>query len=188
MCTSLTKSADGSLQQWCEAVGKDKTLFAFAQDVVDSGVIEKLKEVAPALAQQIVEAAEKKSDVNVPVSEILKLSAKDEATARALLNDSRLTADGMSPNQAEKFLKEGKKGLVDKFNQIIDDAKPDIELRKAIKVETDKIVNELVSSGTTQDIADLQVLPWASWLAVRAKQTGMKPSEIMEKVRLRIEG
>lgn len=126
--------------------------------------------------------------MNVPVSEILKLSAKDEATARALLNDSRLTADGMSPNQAEKFLKEGKKGLVDKFNQIIDDAKPDIELRKAIKVETDKIVNELVSSGTTKEVADLQVLPWASWLAVRAKQTGMKPSEIMEKVRLRIEG
>lgn len=179
---------DGSLQQWCEAVGKDKTLFAFAQDVVDSGVIEKLQEVTPDLAKQIVEAAEKKSDVNVPVSEILKLSAKDEATARALLNDSRLTADGMSPNQAEKFLKEGKKGLVDKFNQIIDDAKPDIELRKAIKLETDKIVNELVSSGTPQNVADLQVLPWASWLAVRAKQTGMKPSEIMEKVRLRIEG
>jgi len=179
---------DGSLQQWCEAVGKDKTLFAFAQDVVDSGVIEKLQEVTPDLAKQVVEAAEKKSDVNVPVSDILKLSAKDEATARALLNDSRLTADGMSPNQAEKFLKEGKKGLVDKFNQIIDDAKPDIELRKAIKLETDKIVNELVSSGTPQNVADLQVLPWASWLAVRAKQTGMKPSEIMEKVRLRIQG
>lgn len=179
---------NGSLQQWCEAVGKDKTLFAFAQDVIDSGAIDKLKEVAPALAQQVIEAAEKKSDVNVPVSDILKLSATDEATARKLLNDVRLTADGMSPNQAEKFLKEGKKGLVDKFNQIIDNAKPDIELRKAIKIETDKIVNELVSTGTTKDVADLQVLPWASWLAVRAKQTGMKPSEIMEKVRLRIEG
>lgn len=179
---------NGSLQQWCEAVGKDKTLFAFAQDVIDSGAIDKLKEVAPALARQVIEAAEKKSDVNVPVSDILKLSATDEATARKLLNDVRLTADGMSPNQAEKFLKEGKKGLVDKFNQIIDNAKPDIELRKAIKIETDKIVNELVSTGTTKDVADLQVLPWASWLAVRAKQTGMKPSEIMEKVRLRIQG
>lgn len=179
---------NGSLQQWCEAVGKDKALFAFAQDVIDSGAIDKLKEVAPALTQQVIEAAEKKSDVNVPVSDILKLSATDEATARKLLNDVRLTADGMSPNQAEKFLKEGKKGLVDKFNQIIDNAKPDIELRKAIKVETDQIVNELVSTGTTKDVADLQVLPWASWLAVRAKQTGMKPSEIMEKVRLRIQG
>ena len=179
---------NGSLQQWCEAVGKDKTLFAFAQDVIDSGAIDKLKEVAPALAQQVIEAAEKKSDVNVPVSDILKLSATDEATARKLLNDVRLTADGMSPNQAEKFLKEGKKGIVEKFQKIVDDAKPDIELRKAIKVETDKIANELVSTGTTKDVADLQVLPWASWLAVRAKQTGMKPSEIMEKVRLRIEG
>ena len=179
---------NGSLQQWCEAVGKDKTLFAFAQDVIDSGAIEKLKEVAPALAQQVIEAAEKKSDVNVPVSDILKLSATDEATARKLLNDVRLTADGMSPNQAEKFLKEGKKGIVEKFQKIVDDAKPDIELRKAIKVETDKIANELVSTGTTKDVADLQVLPWASWLAVRAKQTGMKPSEIMEKVRLRIQG
>lgn len=179
---------NGSLQQWCEAVGKDKTLFAFAQDVIDSGAIDKLKEVAPALAQQVIEAAEKKSDVNVPVSDILKLSATDEATARKLLNDVRLTADGMSPNQAEKFLKEGKKGIVEKFQKIVDDAKPDIELRKAIKVETDKIANELVSTGTTKDVADLQVLPWASWLAVRAKQTGMKPSEIMEKVRLRIQG
>lgn len=179
---------NGSLQQWCEAVGKDKTLFAFAQDVIDSGAIDKLKEVAPALAQQVIEAAEKKSDVNVPVSDILKLSATDEATARKLLNDVRLTADGMSPNQAEKFLKEGKKGIVEKFQKIVDDAKPDIELRKAIKLETDKIVNELVSTGTTKDVADLQVLPWASWLAVRAKQTGMKPSEIMEKVRLRIQG
>jgi hypothetical protein len=179
---------NGSLQQWCEAVGKDKTLFAFAQDVIDSGAIDKLKEVAPALAQQVIEAAEKKSDVNVPVSDILKLSATDEATARKLLNDVRLTADGMSPNQAEKFLQEGKKGIVEKFQKIVDDAKPDIELRKAIKVETDKIANELVSTGTTKDVADLQVLPWASWLAVRAKQTGMKPSEIMEKVRLRIQG
>lgn len=179
---------NGSLRQWCEAVGKDKTLFAFAQDVIDSGAIDKLKEVAPALARQVIEAAEKKSDVNVPVSDILKLSATDEATARKLLNDVRLTADGMSPNQAEKFLKEGKKGIVEKFQKIVDDAKPDIELRKAIKVETDKIANELVSTGTTKDVADLQVLPWASWLAVRAKQTGMKPSEIMEKVRLRIEG
>ena len=179
---------NGSLQQWCEAVGKDKTLFAFAQDVIDSRAIDKLKEVAPALARQVIEAAEKKSDVNVPVSDILKLSATDEATARKLLNDVRLTADGMSPNQAEKFLKEGKKGIVEKFQKIVDDAKPDIELRKAIKVETDKIANELVSTGTTKDVADLQVLPWASWLAVRAKQTGMKPSEIMEKVRLRIEG
>lgn len=85
---------NGSLQQWCEAVGKDKTLFAFAQDVIDSGAIDKLKEVAPALAQQVIEAAEKKSDVNVPVSDILKLSATDEATARKLLNDVRLTADG----------------------------------------------------------------------------------------------
>lgn len=179
---------NGSLQQWCEAVGKDKTLFAFAQDVIDSGAIDKLKDVAPALAQQVIEAAEKKSDVNVPVSDILKLSATDEATARKLLNDVRLTADGMSPNQAEKFLKEGKKGIVEKFQKIVDDAKPDIELRKAIKVETDKIANELVSTGTTKDVADLQVLPWASWLAVRAKQTGMKPSEIMEMVRLRIHG
>lgn len=179
---------DGSLEQWAQSVGKDANVFAFAQDFIENGELEKIRAVNPELAQRIEEAAGQKEDVTIPVADVLSIAAKDETVARSLLQDVRTTADGMSPRQAQDFLKNGKKEAVQAFDAILKRAKPDVELRREIQIETDKIEQELEQTGATKEVAQMQVLPWASWLAVRAKQTGLKPKAIMDTLRLRIRG
>ena len=44
---------DGSLEQWAQSVGKDGSVFAFAQDFIENGELEKIRAVNPELAQRI---------------------------------------------------------------------------------------------------------------------------------------
>ena len=182
-----TQVKDGqTIADWANDVGQDKSVFSFAQDLVDAGVPDKIRQAAPELAARIETAAQNKSDVAIPVSDVVKLAATDEAAANSLLYESRVDADGMSPRQAEDFMKNGKQEAVAAFDKIVKDTKPDAEMRKAIDAEVDAIRKQLVDAGTAEDVADLQTRPWASWLAIRAKQTGLSPKEIMGKMNLRI--
>lgn len=177
---------DQTIADWANDVGQDKSVFSFAQDLVDAGVPDKIRQSAPELAARIETAAQNKSDVAIPVSDVVKLAATDEAAANSLLYESRVDADGMSPRQAEDFMKNGKQEAVAAFDKIVKDTKPDAEMRKAIDTEVDAIRKQLVDAGTAEDVADLQTRPWASWLAIRSKQTGLSPKEIMGKMNLRI--
>lgn len=182
-----TQVKDGqTIADWANDVGQDKSVFSFAQDLVDAGVPDKIRQAAPELAARIETAAQNKSDVAIPVSDVVKLAATDEAAANSLLYESRVDADGMSPRQAEDFMKNGKQEAVAAFDKIVKDTKPDAEMRKAIDTEVDAIRKQLIDAGTAEDVADLQTRPWASWLAIRAKQTGLSPEEIMGKMNLRI--
>lgn len=175
-----------TIADWANDVGQDKSVFSFAQDLVDAGVPDKIRQAAPELAARIETAAQNKSDVAIPVSDVVKLAATDEAAANSLLYESRVDADGMSPRQAEDFMKNGKQEAVAAFDKIVKDTKPDAEMRKAIDTEVAAIRKQLIDAGTAEDVADLQTRPWASWLAIRAKQTGLSPKEIMGKMNLRI--
>lgn len=182
-----TQVKDGqTIADWANDVGQDKSVFSFAQDLVDAGVPDKIRQAAPELAARIETAAQNKSDVAIPVSDVVKLAATDEAAANSILYESRVDADGMSPRQAEDFMKNGKQEAVAAFDKIVQDTKPDAEMRKAIDTEVDAIRKQLIDAGTAEDVADLQTRPWASWLAIRAKQTGLSPKEIMGKMNLRI--
>lgn len=182
-----TQVKDGqTIADWANDVGQDKSVFSFAQDLVDAGVPDKIRQAAPELAARIETAAQNKSDVAIPVSDVVKLAATDEAAANSLLYESRVDADGMSPRQAEDFMKNGKQEAVAAFDKIVKDTKPDAEMRKAIDTEVAAIRKQLIDAGTAEDVADLQTRPWASWLAIRAKQTGLSPKEIMGKMNLRI--
>lgn len=176
-----------TVEQWASELGQDKVVFAFAQDLVDAGVVEAVAQVNPELAESITRAAEEKSDVSIPVSEVVRMAAQDNALADKVLYESRVDADGMSPHNADDFMKgDGKKEAVAAFEKIISDAKPDMATRKEIEDEVKAIRESLKAAGVADDVADLQTRPWASWLAIRAKQTGLKPKEIMEKINLRI--
>lgn len=182
-----TQVKDGqTIADWANDVGQDKSVFSFAQDLVDAGVPDKIRQAAPELAARIETAAQNKSDIAIPVSDVVQLAAQDEAAANSLLYESRVDADGMSPRQAEDFMKNGKQEAVAAFDKIVKDTKPDAEMRKAIDTEVDAIRKQLIDAGTAEDVADLQTRPWASWLAIRAKQTGLSPKEIMGKMNLRI--
>lgn len=182
-----TQVKDGqTIADWANDVGQDKSVFSFAQDLVDAGVPDKIRQAAPELAARIETAAQNKSDVAIPVSDVVKLAVTDEAAANSLLYESRVDADGMSPRQAEDFMKNGKQEAVAAFDKIVKDTKPDAEMRKAIDTEVAAIRKQLIDAGTAEDVADLQTRPWASWLAIRAKQTGLSPKEIMGKMNLRI--
>ena len=182
-----TQVKDGqTIADWANDVGQDKSVFSFAQDLVDAGVPDKIRQAAPELAARIETAAQNKTDIAIPVSDVVQLAAQDEAAANSLLYESRVDADGMSPRQAEDFMKNGKQEAVAAFDKIVKDTKPDAEMRKAIDAEVDVIRKQLIDAGTAEDVADLQTRPWASWLAIRAKQTGLSPKEIMGKMNLRI--
>ena len=182
-----TQVKDGqTIADWANDVGQDKSVFSFAQDLVDAGVPDKIRQAAPELAARIETAAQNKADIAIPVSDVVQLAAQDEAAANSLLYESRVDADGMSPRQAEDFMKNGKQEAVAAFDKIVKDTKPDAEMRKAIDAEVDVIRKQLIDAGTAEDVADLQTRPWASWLAIRAKQTGLSPKEIMGKMNLRI--
>lgn len=182
-----TQVKDGqTIADWANDVGQDKSVFSFAQDLVDAGVPDKIRQAVPELAARIETAAQNKTDIAIPVSDVVQLAAQDEAAANSLLYESRVVADGMSPRQAEDFMKNGKQEAVAAFDKIVKDTKPDAEMRKAIDAEVDVIRKQLIDAGTAEDVADLQTRPWASWLAIRAKQTGLSPKEIMGKMNLRI--
>lgn len=182
-----TQVKDGqTIADWANDVGQDKSVFSFAQDLVDAGVPDKIRQAVPELAARIETAAQNKTDIAIPVSDVVQLAAQDEAAANSLLYESRVDADGMSPRQAEDFMKNGKQEAVAAFDKIVKDTKPDAEMRKAIDAEVDVIRKQLIDAGTAEDVADLQTRPWASWLAIRAKQTGLSPKEIMGKMNLRI--
>lgn len=176
-----------TVEQWAEGVGKGAQLFAFAQDLVDQKIPDKIRESNPELAEKIEKAAQEKKDITISMGDVLKTAVKDEATAKAMIYETRLTADGMSQRQAEEFAKNGKKEAIEKFQKIMEKAQPDVERRKAIDAEVDKAEERLVELGMDKDVAHTSTMPWRAFLSIRAGQLGKTPQEMMEKLKLRLQ-
>jgi len=176
-----------TVEQWAEGVGKEAQLFAFAQDLVDQKIPDKIRESNPELAEKIEKAAQEKKDITISMGDVLKTAVKDEATAKAMIYETRLTADGMSQRQAEEFAKNGKKEAIAKFQKIMEKAQPDVERRKAIDAEVDKAEERLVELGMDKDVAHTSTMPWRAFLSIRAGQLGKTPQEMMEKLKLRLQ-
>lgn len=182
---------DRTVAQWAEGVGQNTQMFAFAQDLVDQKIPDKIRETNPELAQKIEEAAKQKQDVTVPVSEILKVATKDETTAKTIANNSRLDADGMTPVQAEEFEKNGKKKALEEFQQIMEKNQPKIENRKQIDARFDKVQAEmeeqLVKAGKNKDDAHALTMPWRAHFAMLANWMGKSPDELFKQLETQIQ-
>ncbi len=183
---SQTMKEGETLQQWAQKVGEGTPLFAYAQDLVEQGVSEKVRETNPELADKIEEAARQKTDVTLSMSDVLTLATKDEALAQSVVFESRVDADGMSPRQAQDFLKNGKEEATKKFQEIVERAKPDTERRKLIKAEVDKLRDQLINLGMTQELAEASTMPWTAKLAVLCKQLNTTPEDVMNRLNLQI--
>lgn len=172
---------------WAKSLGKSTTLFAFAQDLIDNGQVEKLQELNPELAQKIVEAANEQQSVEISVSDVVKLATQDMALAQEVIHDSRTTVDGMTPRQAEDYQKNGK--VVDKsFKKIANKATPIIEIRKQAKAIADAYATQLVKAGESKSVAQMQVQPWEAMLTNTARLLKKTPAEVAKMVNLRING
>lgn len=176
-----------TVETWANEVGKDKNVFAFAQDLVESGTVEKVRDVNPELADKIVAAAEERRDVAIPVNDVLSIAAKNSDLANSLVYDSRTTIDGMSPRQADKFFEEGKDELVKSMMKMIDDAKPTIQIRDEAQQAANGLKKQLVEAGTDERVADVQVVPWQAYLVRRATDLGTTPSALMKQMNIRVE-
>ncbi len=182
---------DRTVAQWAEGVGQNTQMFAFAQDLVDQKIPDKIRETNPELAQKIEEAAKQKQDVTVPVSEILKVATKDETTAKTIANNSRLDADGMTPVQAEEFEKNGKKKALEEFQQIMEKNQPKIENRKQIDARFDKVQAEmeeqLVKAGKNKDDAHALTMPWRAHFAMLANWLGESPEALFKRLETQVQ-
>lgn len=176
-----------TVETWANEVGKDKNVFAFAQDLVESGTVEKVRDVNPELADKIVAAAEERRDVAIPVNDVLSIAAKNSDLANSLVYDSRTTIDGMSPRQADKFFEEGKDELVKSMMKMIDDAKPTIQIRDEAQQAANGLKEQLIEAGTDERVAGVQVVPWQAYLVRRATDLGTTPSALMKQMNIRVE-
>lgn len=175
-----------TLNQWAERIGKDSTVVAFAQDLVDSGQIEGIKKQNPELAAKIEEAAQKKESVVLPVSEVVKIANTDAKLAEDIVYDSRVNVDGMTPRQAEEFEKNGRKEAEAKFERIIAKSKiPEEHAKQARQIARD-IAARLETTGASKDLAKTQAMAWQAMLTMVCRETGNSPDEIMSRVNLSI--
>lgn len=175
-----------AVEAWASRVGQDQTLFSFAQDLVDNGSLEKIREINPELATRIETAAEEHQTVEIPVSEMMRIASKDKSLADEIIKDSRTHVDGMTPREAEKFLKEGKDDAMKIFDKIIKRSNSDIELYKQARKITQGISDQLVQAGTRKDVAEMQVKPWEAYLVNRSKALGIKPQELADLIHLQV--
>lgn len=175
-----------TLNQWAERVGKDSTVVAFAQDLVDNGQIEGIKKQNPELAAKIEEAAEKKESVVLPVAEVVKIANTDAKLAENIVYDSRVNVDGMTPRQADEFEKTGRKEVEQQFEKIIAKSKlPEGHAKQAREI-AGNITKRLVSTGVSEDVARTQALAWQSMLTMVSRRTGMEPAKIFNDVNMSI--
>ena len=177
---------DEAVEAWATRVGQDQTLFSFAQDLVDNGSLEKIREINPELATRIETAAEEHQTVEIPVGEMMTIAAKDKALADEIIKDSRTHVDGMTPREAEEFLKNGKDDAMKLFDKIIKRSNSDIQRHKEARQITQGIADQLIQAGTRKDVAEMQVKPWEAYLVNRSKALGMKPQELADLIHLQV--
>ena len=169
-----------------DKVGRDKQLYALAQDLIDNGQIEEIEKSEPELAKKIREAAQNGETVEVPVSTVLKIASTNPQLAQAISHDSRSSVDGMTPRQAEAFMQTGAKEAEAQFEKIIKRNKPTLELRKQAHEQAKAMQAQLEAEGIRPDVAKMMTLPHEAWLVNRSKQLGISPAELMKKINLRV--
>ena len=175
-----------TLEAWAERIGEDHEMISFAQDLVDNGQVERLREIDEKLADEIEKAAEKSESVTISVGKIMKIATKDRQLANDLIHDGRLEVEGMTPREAEQFAKEGRIEAERQFDRIIAGSKASIQQKREAREVTREIEKQLVEAGTIPEVASMQVKPWEAWLVNRAHLLGVSPREIANTVKLRV--
>lgn len=176
-----------AIDAWAERVGDDKNMIAFGQDVVEQVNMQELEDVDPQLAEQVKEASEAKRSVEISVARITKIATKNRNLANALIRESKVRVDGMSPREAEEFEKTGKAEAEAQFDKILARSKGTRQqLAEAREVAAD-LSRQLQEAGTSKEVADLQVKPWEMMLANAARMLGTSPKDMAKRMNLRIE-
>ena len=176
-----------AIDAWAERVGDDKNMIAFGQDVVEQVNMQELEDVDPQLAEQVKEASEAKRSVEISVARITKIATKNRNLANALIRESKVRVDGMSPREAEEFEKTGKAEAEAQFDKILARSKGTRQqLVEAREIAAD-LSRQLQEAGTSKEVADLQVKPWEMMLANAARMLGTSPKDMAKRMNLRIE-
>ena len=175
-----------AVDTWAQRVGKDREFHAFAQDLVTNGQVELIAQVKPELAEQIVQAAEEGGDVTISAGDIISIATKDKALADNILEDCRTDVSGMSPRQAEDFVKNGQKEADQLFEKTVKKYKVTVDQAKSAHRVGQRIKQELINAGTRQDIAAAQVKPLEMYLVRMAGQLGIDPEKAVDEMGLRV--
>lgn len=176
-----------AIDAWAERIGHDKNLYMLGQDVIDAGTLDKIRQVDETLANAIEQAAKEAGTVNVPVSKIVQIAAVDRELANELIKDGRVTVDGMSPRQADKFMSEDKKEVERQFDRAIRGTKASVQARREAREAVKNYTNQLITAGERKDIAELVVKPFELKLLNYAKMLGISPKEVYDRINLVIQ-
>ena len=175
-----------AVDAWAQRVGQNREFHAFAQDLVTNGQVELIAEVKPELAEKIVQAAEEGGTVTISAGDIISIATKDKALADNILEDCRSDIAGMSPRQAEDFVKNGQKEADQLFEKTAKKYKATVEQAKAAHRVGQRIKQELIDAGTRQDIAAAQVKPLEMYLVRLAGQLGIDPEVAVSEMGLHV--
>lgn len=185
--SAMALGNEETVVKWGERLGKDKAVYAFAQDLVVNGQMEKLQETDPQLAEDIKKAAEEGTTVTIPVGKVVEISTKDKALAQEMIQDCRLSVDGMSPRQAEEFKKNGLEEATKQFDKALKNSKATVQQFQSAHKVAQRLKSELTAAGTDSSVAAAQVKPLEMHLARLAGQLGIDPEKIAEELNLRVE-
>lgn len=143
-----------------------------------------LQAVAPAVAQQI-EAAATGGDIRIPVSEFL--SAK-EAITSPLIDHLRTAPDAMSRAEAKEYLANEQQRMADDLERELQGKVNQDEFRKSVTAIRDQFAAELdAAKRFTPDVNKAYAELLSSFYGAQAVRMGMRPEELLNRYRLRVQ-
>ncbi|MDD4913285.1 MAG: hypothetical protein PHP57_13410 [Sideroxydans sp.] len=189
--SALAGRDPASFEQFIKAAtenGPVQDVYVDANVLHQAGIVDKLAEVSPSIAEQLNDATVGNSAIRIPLSEYIAKVAGTEYS-QGIIPHLKLDPNGMSQVEAQDFLKNEAQDLEAQVTRELGDKQDHSIFKESQQKVKQEMLDGLNTLGLfTPEKNEIDATLYAARTAVRAAQMGMSPEEMHQKQLLKIQG
>lgn len=161
-------------------------VFIDAQTLMQSGIADQVAALSPAVAEQLVPAAEIGGQIAIPVEEYAARIAPTEY-AQGLLDHLKTDPDGFSRAEAQQYMQSGAQELQVEVERALAEKQGDDAFKESAEVVRGEIKTQLDTAARfTPQVNDAYAAMVGNFYSVMSAKLGMSPQELYAQYPLRV--
>lgn len=168
--------------------GPVQDVYIDANTLAQSGVVEELAKVSPAISEQFEQALQMGGSVRIPFAEYASQIAGTQFN-QTLLQHLKTDPNGLTKAEAEEHAKSYQQEFSKELDSTIQEQANDEAFKTSAATVQSEIAKQITSTNRfTADVAEANALVAASHYAVRAAQLGISPEDLYKNRPLKVTG
>jgi hypothetical protein len=161
-------------------------VFIDAQTLMQSGIADQVAALSPAVAEQLIQAAEIGGQIAIPVEEYAARIAPTEY-AQGLLDHLKTDPDGFSRAEAQQYMQSGAQELQAEVERALAEKQGDDAFKESAEVVRGNIKTQLDTAARfTPQVNDAYAAMVGNFYSVMSAKLGISPQELYAQYPLRI--